>query len=447
MVLRTSTSIDPSLSTLQPPDTIASPIETIEETQRQDRERTSVGAPDPIQSNEFAATLVRAGVRNKFRELQRLMVSINTARPDIEAYGNGTIFRELIEEFGANDNDITIFDNQTLFGQTNQASPKNVVNQTRKALSRVRVAMSLIKESLVLANDIYDRVDDQVRGANSEYLSTDKRTENLLSWAYRVGAKLRPDLSGRLKVGTETRQTRIITDLYGLLNLMDGIILELQTLLNIPAYYRTATSSDTSQIETPVKVVHVLKNESLEELAFRELGDSDKASLIMEFNNLVPEDIFGEGWNGRALNIPYTDDGDIENLRYNFVLDAQRGIEAMGRDMANEIEAFGGDLVLLNYTDNFFQSLDNIIQTPAGAFPDDPDYGNRAIKLQDGAIPQTVGQMVATEFTRALLTNPRVLEVSNVTVVKDGAAVRVKYQITAVNHLTEALLTANLDQI
>ena len=436
-------SIQPPFSELLPPDEVVDEIEVQEEIENQEEARTATVPLDPIRSNEFAATLARAGVRKRFRELQVLMRKIGAAEPDIRAYGSGQIFRDLIAEFESEETG-SVFDNQALFGNT-KISSKTVISNTRNALSRVAAAMDRIRLALALANNIYDRVDDQVNASNAEYLSIEKRTENLLVWAYRSGAILDTAMSGKLKLGIETKQTRVVTDLYGLLNLLDEIILELETLLNIPAYYRTATSSDTSNIETPVKVVYVRRGESLETLALRELGDADKAPLIMEFNDLHPSDINDSNWNGRALNIPYIDQGQLDQLVNNFVLDAQTGITAMGRDIANEPVAFGGDLKLLNNTDTFFQSLDNLIQTPLGAIPEDPEYGNRAIQIQNGAIPQVVGQMVGAEFRRALMSNPRVQDVSHVKVTRDGDAIRVRYQVTAVNKLTEAELTAKLD--
>lgn len=428
------------LSDLLPPDSNADPVEVIQEANR--------SGIEPIQSNEFAATLVRAGVRGKFRELQAKLIDIDIAIPEIQAYGSGEMFRELVAEFEQQQN-LDIFDNEALFGRNEHVS-ESVVANTRSALRRVSAAMELVRSSLVLADEIYDRVDAQISGSNSEYLSIEERTESLIMWAYRDGAKLNSDITGKNQLGSGTRNTRVTTDLPGLLDLLDTIVMELQTLLNIPAYYRTATNSDTSQVETPVKVIYVRRGESLETLALRELGDADKATLIMEFNNLTTADIYKVadefglgGWDGRTLNIPYLDTGD--RLRNNFVLDAQNGIKAMGRDLANEITASNGDVELLNYTDNLFQSIDNLIQTPVGAIAEDPEYGNRAIKLQGAGAPQIVGQMVAAEMTRALMQNPRIEKVSDMTVIKDADAIRVKFQITAVNRLAESELTAQLD--
>ena len=430
---------------LLPPDARAIPVEVIEETERQDRARTEPITTEPVRSSEFAATLIKAGVRQQFRALQKILAKISAAEPDIQAYGSGDIFRDMAREFEAT-SDVSILDNAELFGNTNTPTSRTVIADTRKALRRVGAAMNLIQEALILINSIYDRIDGIVSGSNSDFLSLDKRTENLLVWAYRSGARLNKDISGKSKLGIETKQTRAVTDMFGLLNLLDGIVLELQTLSNIPAYYRSATNSDTSKIETPVKTVNVLKGESLEQLAFRELGSADKVPLIMEFNNLTPDDILGSGWDGRALNLPYFNDSDVEQLRNNFVLDAQTGIKALGKDLPNEIEAFQGDLVLLDYTDNFFQSLDNLIQTPQGAIAESPEYGNRALKIDNVSIPQISGQMTSTEIQRALTSNPRVLSVSNVEIKKEGASVEVKYQVAAVNRITEDQQISHLDQ-
>ena len=117
----------------------------------------------------------------------------------------------------------------------------------------------------------------------------------------------------------------------------------------------------------------------------------------------------------------------------------------LGRDLPNELAADNGDLVLLRETENFFQSLDNILQTPKGGIPEQPEYGNNIIQLDNGIIPQIAGDVTSVEVMRALMTNPRVREITNVVATKDGDAFRVKYQVTAMNHLTEAELQASLE--
>ena len=133
-----------------------------------------------------------------------------------------------------------------------------------------------------------------------------------------------------------------------------------------------------------------------------------------------------------------------ERLTNNCVLDSQTGIKVLGRDLPTEMEAEGGDLTVLQHTENFFQSLNNIIQTPVGAIPEQPEYGSNILKLESASIPQVAGDMVAVEVQRALMTNPRVASVTGMTAIRDEDTYRIKYQVTPVNDLTEADLQSSL---
>ncbi len=396
-----------------------------------------------IHSNIFAATIIRAGVRERFQQLQALLLQISDAESDIRAYGSGEIFRDLIDIFET-PGSRNPFDDHAMFGVTDPQKHTTVIEETRKSFRRVTNAMDIIRQALKLLTGIYNFVDKQVSGMNAEFINREPRTEDLLAWAYRTGGVLKPEITGARRLSLQTRATPAVTNLYGLLKILDDLRLELETLLNIPAYYRTATNSDTDKIEVPVKKVYVRTGESLEKLARRELGDADKAPLIMEFNNLSPSDIFADDWSGRELSIPYTESVDTERLRNNFVLDSQNGIKILGRDLTNDIDVSNGDLVLTQHTANLFQALDNVIQTPMGAIPEEPEYGTNIVQIENGAIPQIAGEMISVEVQRALMTNPRVSAISGVTARRDGDTFRVKYQITAINHLTEAELEASL---
>jgi len=398
---------------------------------------------DPIRSNNFAATIVRAGVRKRFIQLQVLLLKIRDAEKDIHAYGSGELFRDLINIFET-PGSLNPFDDQALFGTTNPPRHSTVIEETRKALRRVATSMDNITQALKLVRNIYNFVDNQVKDTNAEFDSRESRTEDLLAWAHRTGAELNPDITGARRLSLQTRATPATTNLYGLLNILDNLRLELETLFNIPAYYRTATDSNTNKIEVPVKKVFIRTGESLERVAQRELGDADKAPLIMEFNDLTPSDIFADDWNGRELSIPYSEPTNNARLANNFVLDSQSGVKVLGRDLTNDLEVQGGDLVLNQHTANLFQSLDNIIQTPAGAIPEDPEYGNRILQISNGAVPRIAGEMISTEIKRALMTNPRIASVTGITAIREQDAFKVKYQVTPVNHLTEADLEASL---
>jgi len=398
---------------------------------------------DSIKSSNFAATITSAGIRTNFKEFQILLNEIYAAVPDIHAYSSGEVFSGLFEEFYTDDRNPLA--NQTLFGDTEPRRAGSTITKTRASLRRVSNVMELIRKALDLIRIMESRVSSLLENANSEFINDESRTENLLTWAFRVGAQLNPELIGRKKLEINTNTSRGLTDMYGLLVMFDSLTLELETLLVLPAYYRTATSADTSLIETPVKTVFVKHNESIERIAARELGSADKVNLIMEFNTLDPIDILGEGWEGTALKIPYLDVLDVERVAANFVLDAQRGVQVLGKDLPNELDVVDGDLIVLNYTNTFMQGLDNILQTPLGSIPEDPDYGNNILHLEQVSIPTVLGSMLSPEVTRALMTDPRVKSVSNVVITKEQDAIKLSCQVQAINHQTEAELKANLD--
>ncbi len=149
------------------------------------------------------------------------------------------------------------------------------------------------------------------------------------------------------------------------------------------------------------------------------------------------------------MKIPYVSPIDAERFESNFVLDSHAGVEALGKDLPDELIVENGDLAVLNYTDTFAQSLNNIILTSYGAVAEQPDYGSRILSLNKEMIPSVASEAMALEVSRALNTNPRVSEILNVKTEADGknTAIRVKYQVRSINQLTEATLQAHLDEV
>ena len=403
-------------------------------------------ANPPVISGAFVATLSYAGIIGSFKKLQVLLKTIGDAEPDLHSYGSGAIFEQIVDVFhGKSEN---VFANTDLFGSTDPLLEDDTIGKTNLALQQISNAMELIRQALDLIDSMYNRVNNILRNMNAEYLSTIARTEYLLTWAYRRGAKLNPELVGIKNIGINTKTEINRTDLYGLLSLFDDLTLELQTMMNLPAYYRTGTAADSDQIGVPVKIVTVNKDESIHDIAARELGDADKAIMILDFNDIKYNDVLNDGWSGRELKIPYVSPQDSDRFENNFVLDAHSGVEALGKDLPAELILEEGDLKTLNYTNNFEQSLNNILQTALGAIAEQPDYGNRIMQIDSEMIPPLSGETAAIEAQRALMTNPRVSEILNIKASKDKneTAVRINYQVRSINHLTEATLTANLDE-
>ena len=310
-------------------------------------------------------------------------------------------------------------------------------------------AIELIRQALDLIDTMYNRVDNVIKNMNSDYISTIERTEPLVTWAYRKGLRLNPEVFGIKKLGIESKTGVNRTDLHGLLDLFDRLTKELETMREIPVYYRTGTGGGTERVSVPVKIVTVKKDESINTIATRELGSADQAIMILDFNGLSYDDIQGDGWHGRQLKIPYVNPTDTDRFSANFVLDSHAGIEALGKDLPNELIVDAGTLKVLNYTNTFAQSLNNVLLTPLGAVPELPNYGSRLLQLNKDMLPTIASEALAVEATRALSTNPRVSEVLNVTTEIQGnkASILVKYQVRSINQLTEAVLQANLDEL
>lgn len=402
---------------------------------------------DAVYSGVFIATLHYAGIIKNFQKLQILLQYIVSSESDIHDYGSGALFEEVLNEFYGTG--FKLFNNTDLFGTTEPQMEENIASKVSIAISQVSNAMELIRQALDLIDTMYGRVNNVLKDMNSDYLSTIARTEHLVTWAYRKGLKLNPEIYGIEKIGVDAHTEINRTDLHGLLDMFDRLTLELETLREIPVYYRTGNGGGTDKVSMPVKVIIVNKNESINAIAARELGSADKAIMILDFNGLTYNDIQGDDWHGMELKIPYISPVDAEQFDNNFVLDSHAGIEALGKDLPNELISDNGDLTTLDYTDTFGQSLNNIILTPYGSIPEQPNYGNRVFQLNNEMIPMVASEAMSVEIARALKSNPRVSEVVSVKVKRDNenAAIRIKFQVRAINQLTEVQLLTHLDEL
>lgn len=399
---------------------------------------------DSITSGSFAAVVKQTGVRQLFRKLQVLLGQIAEMEPEIHEYASGAIFEDLIEEF-QEAKARSPFDLKDLFGETDPPQERDIIKETRDRIRRVATAMDLVEQARDLIKSMYDRVEGMLTSTEEGFLSREQRTENLIDWAERTGAMLNSDIENFGNVVIETKSSTIMTDLRGLLEFFDQLEVYLGILAVLPAYYRTGVSADTQNITIPTKSINVKRDYSIERIAEEELGDADKATMIMEFNGLSFSDVQGAGWDGREIKIPYLEEPPERMKLYNFVLDAMAGEQALGKDLPDELEVSAGDLKVLNYTNTFFQSLSNIIATPLGAIAEMPDYGSRVAGFIGGAVPEISEGTAAIEVARALSTNPRVAYITDVTVKKEQDAVKIKYHAIAANRITEAQLTGSLD--
>ena len=393
-----------------------------------------------IQSNIFAATVNSAGIKKSFVSLQNLLAEIADNEDYLHEYASGEMFDDMVDEFTSEDKDI--LDNKDLFGDMG----KGAIATTKAVMRRVHKTMILINDALDLIESMYQKVNKILNDTASEYISREKRTENLISWALRKGLRLNQDSMTKVKMVIETKSYSSPTDLWGVLDLFDDLRYKLETMKTLPAYYRTSTSADTQSIQTPIKVVIANRHESLETIALRELGSADKAPLLMQFNDLGFIDIHGDEWDGKKIKIPYKDK-TAEGLQDNYVLDSHTSVNVLGRDLSNTLTTDSGDFQPLQYTDTLKQSLQNIISTPLGAIPESPNYGNRVSGFMGASIDNITEGLSGIELSRVVMTDPRVEDIANVKTKIGKENIRVTMQVKAVNNIIETELSASTGEI
>ncbi len=393
-----------------------------------------------IQSNIFAATINSAGIKKNFILLQGLLTDIAEHEGYLHEYASGVMFDDMINEFSKDNKDI--LDNNDLFGDMGQ----NTIATTRAVMRRIHKTMILISEALDIIETMYTKVNLILADTESEFISNEKRTENLISWALRKGLKLNNESLTKIKLVIASKSYTSPVDYWGVLDLLDNIRFRLETMYNLPAYYRTSTNADTQSIQTPVRVIYANKHESLETIALRELGSADKAQILMEFNELSYIDIHGDDWDGKKIKIPYKGQA-TEELQNNFVLDSHTGIKTLGKDISNTLTTNNGDFQPLGYTDTLIQALKNMIATPLGSMPESPEWGNRAISFMGSINGDITDGITGVEISRAILTDPRVEDVANVIVHTDNEYLTVSMQVKAVNNIIETELSASAGEL
>lgn len=395
---------------------------------------------EPITSDSLVATLQSAGIKKEFTVLQDLLRRIRAAKPELAAYGSGEMFRELEKEFETP----TSSPLSGLMGSQSNASG-NIVADTRSRLRHVATAMGDIEAALLKLTQLYRRVESIIEFQGSSSPARGVREENLMAWAARKGVQLKPDAYSRGNGVNRTKSYTTASDIYGLIDMFDQLRLELETLRLIPVYFRTGSDSGSTKIRTPVREVYLLQGESIQSFAKRVTGSVDKAPLILEFNDLVYADILAEGFDGRPLLVPQTVTPDSGRLASNFVLDAQSGIKVLGRDLPNELEVVDGDLKLLDYTDTFTQSIENMLFTTEGSYPEEGEYGSRVKMMASNTPADLAGGMVEVEALRATMKNPRVSSVGNNKASLSGDKVSITMDVKAINNITEAKLKQHME--
>ena len=397
-----------------------------------------------VKSANMRATVSAIGAIELYVELTVLLAAIAKMGANMKAFASGEVFQSLIDEFYTGTG--SIFENTELFGDVARSNQKATIQKLAYDLRRVSVGSDLIEQALVKINTLENRINSILKNTQSDYINSGVRQEDMLVWASRKGAVLNKMLFSKMKLGINVSKTVQQPDLYGLYILLNDIRRSLETLQHLPAYYKTGDTIQTDRMTVPVREIIVGEHETIQLIAERELGDPNKDTLILEFNNLSYADTISSSWVGTAVKIPFASGVSAALVSQNNVLAAQDGIEILGKDIKRTMVVTDtGDLDLNDYADNFIQSLESVMEVHVGGIPENPSYGNRITGVVSEMLPQLQGSAVAVEVARAFMTNPRVERVDNIIVRKENDAVYIKCQVIAVNNILETTLETSLN--
>jgi len=353
---------------------------------------------------KLSTTMAKIGMSEEFSSLETKLTEIRTEFSFLKKWASGELFENLIAEL-AGEKEI---DNlEAYFGRVSE----DISTRLNKELERAHVAVFKIRDTRQLIGTLFDRLD-----------SMDKAME--------ISCFGSPEV-----------------DTAPLLQFLLELDRELAILQNLPAYYKTLNTDQPGSLRVTTKVYRVKNGDTLERIAYEVLGDADKAYLIMEYNGLTPDDVGADNWVGRKLEIPYDEPIPAKLLEYNFVLDGNGGIRALGKGLPNELlvveDPVGSGLYgleVLDYTDNFLQALANRVTTHRGAIPEEPEYGSLVSGMVGSYLKGVGMRMADVEVKKAILADPRVDEVLSVRVEKDDDAFSVKATVRPVNSLEEETL-------
>lgn len=396
-----------------------------------------------VKSANMRATVSAIGAIELYKELTVILAKIGEMGSNMKAFASGEVFQSLIDEFYTGTG--SIFENTELFGDVARSNQKTTIKKLAYDLRRVSVGTDLIEQALVKIYTLETRINSILKNTQSDYINSGVRQEDMLVWGARKGAVFNKMSFAKFKLGINVSKTVQQPDIYGLYDLLNDIRRSLETLQHLPAYYKTGDTIQTDRMTVPVREIIIGEHETIQLIAERELGDPNKDTLILEFNNLSYADTVGDDWVGTAVKIPFAIGASAALVSRNNVLAAQDGIEILGKDINREmIVTDSGDLALNDYADNFTQSLKSVMEVNVASIPENPSYGNRITGVVSEMLPQLQGGAVAVEVARAFMTNPRVERVDNIYVRKEKDAVYIKCQVIAVNNILETTLETSL---
>lgn len=375
----------------------------------------------------FQAVARKTGVERDFEDLRALLDQINANKGLIEDYASGKLFERSLAEFESGGHNVSDNVAEAFSVSLNEETGegREAITALQEEIKRANLTFGLIDRALAKTGDIYDRVSDFYDDLSSS------------EEVYRYTAEY--------LTGTTVYSTREASlDMDSLLVWLDDMRQHLETLKNLPAYHQTFNPDIVQNLMASAWVYTVKKGQTLEDIAREIYGDADRAVRIAEYNGINPDNIEAGIWDGMALVIP-VDFASNDRLReYNFVLDGNSGVRALGRGLPNELTVTAGGLNLIDYTDNLAQSIFNRLGTPAGELRESPLYGSRIVAMIGRAAPAVQSKLIEVEVGRALSQDPRIESVEKVKAVKWGDQLEITITVRAINNITVKELTHHL---
>jgi len=185
---------------------------------------------------------------------------------------------------------------------------------------------------------------------------------------------------------------------------------------------------------TTVRYANTLHGDTLQQIAFREIGNADRWTDLIWINNLLPPFITDDPeqandrvlLSGNKIALPMLQGGIDVDEKSTFGTDV--ALDAKGL-----LFAAGGDLVLMNGLPNLRGALVRRIVTEKRTKPFSPEYGCWVSMLRGDRLGAAQLSLAAFYVRSALLEDDRVKEVLTCDALGEGDALRVSATIRPID--------------
>lgn len=182
------------------------------------------------------------------------------------------------------------------------------------------------------------------------------------------------------------------------------------------------------------RIVEIQQDDTLQQIAARELGDASRWADIVSINGLSPPYLTGDlslagpavKLYGQTLIVP------APTVQVPSVIDPDAAF-GVDLDLTNGVlSAESGDFALISGRDNLKQALLNRVDTDPGELLFHLNYGCKARRLLGAMNGPTTGQLAAAYVKTAVLMDSRVASVSSSTATVEGDSIAVDAEVQPV---------------